>query len=540
MKKLIVKITGFFEDDDGTTGVVIMPLDQEISYVSFGALDRGNVSDLTNWGCFSNKGEVEFFDRANEFNEIISKYPNAHVSIYYSSIGVEKLLATFLVDDYDYDAEIKKVKLVLKDKLIDWQYQNVEEYYEFYAKTLDEILGEVGYGVLVSDSVFYNTLSETEINISYIEKANKWANVDKICQATMTRCFCNAAGNPYISDETRSQAPTIIIRPRNILSIENPISNRNTKINDVSIPAYKYTRQLDMPITYDVPFTWYNIKGIKTTAQNIPWILAEFDELNANYSTSLFADGYQHESTSVWATVTLKDHLFEEEFADIKLNVAKNLIGNDVAVDEIYTETKRKTDYTSNEVYIQFPNYAAKNAKEATIFVTEYQFSYVGEIPVKTQKEAIAHKFVTSGTLNWLGNYFTEDGERIFGDQSKYSTQLQTNELIQVDSKFGDKPLAQHIVDTVKEKYSNGVECVVMEVTPSDYFGEGGQAIIGQNTGKQLFGRYDIVVPYVIRNGIEQPYSKDKDGNPKKFKIVGIEYSYNGLLRQKLHLQENV
>ncbi|MEE1049262.1 MAG: hypothetical protein U0M60_17815, partial [Clostridia bacterium] len=146
---------------------------------------------------------------------------------------------------------------------------------------------------------------------------------------------------------------------------------------------------------------------------------------------------------------------------------------------------------------------------------------------------------ITDGTITVIGNFYTEDGEKSYGSTSDKSTTLKSNELIQTKSTYEGKALAQHIIDTVKAKYGNGIECVELEVTPSEYYDDDGINIINSQGNKPLFEKYDIVTPYVIRNGIEQPYSTKEDGSPKSFKIIGIEYSYQGLLRQKLYLQEN-
>ena len=107
MKKLTVKIKN-------------ISLDREVTMVSFGSLDRGNVSDLTNWGCFSNTGSIEFFDTnmgtAESFETVMSYAPNATVCIYYNSGNIEKLLATFLIDDYEINYETKKVSLMARAK----------------------------------------------------------------------------------------------------------------------------------------------------------------------------------------------------------------------------------------------------------------------------------------------------------------------------------------------------------------------------------------------------------------------------------------
>ena len=516
MKKLTVKIKNVND--------VVISLDRELSKVSFGALDRGNVSDTTNWGCFSNTGEIEFFDTnmgtADSFETVMSYAPNATVCIYYNSGNIEKLLATFLIDDYEINYETKKVSLKLKDNLVAWQEQNMDEYYGFYKKSLYDIWNATFSGETKITNSAEELMQNTSIEISYMEKSNKWANIDKICQASMTRCFCDADGTAVISDETPTNNTPIIIQPRNILSIENKVSSRNTKVKDVQISAKNYIRRTDYRVSDQHHFTWYSVVG---GDHSTSWrtIVANHDLSASTGLSNDLADVYN-------ATVTKLKHVFSvcHAVADTKKWVFKSTVGTELTTEhEMFYSFASGADFEIDD----FGEYALvdlKNVKAIDRRLNSEHKNWVGTF------------CISEGTIYLVGEMFEEGTERNFGSESEYATQLSGNELIQVDSTFGEKTLAQHIIDTVTEKYSNGVECVVMEVTPSEYQGEDGLAIdpVGQ---KPLFEKYDIVVPYVIRNGREQPYSTTSDGSPKSFKVVGIEYSYSGLLRQKLHLQEN-
>lgn len=525
MKRLTVEIKNETE--------ILMLLERELSDVSFGSLDRGNVDDVTNWSCFSNNGTVEFFDASNNFVSIISSNPNAEVCIYYCSNGIKKLLATFLIDEFEFSDEQKKVSLKLKDRLIDWQRQNINEYYEFYPKSLYDIWAKTFSEETEVKNSAENLMRNTTVEISYMEKGNKWSNMDKICQASMTRCFCDADGKPVIADETPRHTDAFVIRPSNILSIENKITNRKTKVEDVTISAYNYTRRLNEPITNELPFTWYNVIGKDYENVSKKTILAEW----ANYFVNVSGIGRINGRLGAYVDARIpksKDHIFNVTKALARTNV--------VAFEGQLSSTSRTLQSTDIDLVAESPgiggntpSFAHDRGDSIDVYYRETQAieSYNADEPTR-----VGDFCTEGGSLIGRGDFFTEDGSQSFGSDSEYATQLASNELIQVLSTFGDNPLAQHIIDTVNEKYSNGVECVVMEVTPSEYFGV--SAIIDPASNNPLFERYDIVIPYVIRNGVEQPYSKRDNGTPKSFKIVGIEYSYRGLLRQKLHLQENI
>ena len=546
MKKLIAEIK-----NDNATLIEI----NDVLSVNFGALDRGNITDTTNWGLYSNKGEIVFIDKTKTFKSIISNYEDLRVNIYYSN-SQKKQLATFLIDDYEYNDESKKVTLTLKDNLIGWQSQTLDEYYEFSEKSIFSIWSYIhGEQSRLTNAVRIK-MGLPIVNTSYMQKSSKWSNADKICQATMTRCFCDTDGTPLFADETPKQSNNIIIRPRNILSINNAARNAKTKIKDVSISAKQITKHRNEPISDEVPFTLYNIRGVydvidagsdlEAATPRLYGIVADWAGYNSsNVTIDSYIDlGIPSVGGFVYARIQKHDHLFSYSDADITVNIAT------IPPRSYDIETIQKTTKTTNEKKAQENGYeiyspykisiSQSPIRNDTLLVdvqdTEISYPY----SVRLEKEGVVGNYcITDGTITVIGNFFTEDGETSYGSTSDKSTTLQSNELIQTESTYEGKALAQHIIDTVKAKYGNGIECVELEVTPSEYYDDDGINIISSQGDKPLFEKYDIVTPYVIRNGIEQPYSIKEDGSPKSFKIIGIEYSYQGLLRQKLYLQEN-
>ena len=532
MKRLVIKI----KNDDETLFTIENPL-----YVSFSSLDRGTVSDITNWGCFSNKGEVEFIGEES-FVTTIENYQNANVCIYYIYKSTEKLLATFLIEDLTFNKENKKIIITLKDELLDWQKQSVDEYYEFEKKTTEDICNEIfGESIKIATNVG-NKMFRTIVNTSYMEKSSKWVAADKICQATMLRCFCDNDGTPLISYDTPKQSEVIIIRPRNILGINNNKSAKKTKINDVSISAYNIKKHKNEEISSSsVPFTWYRVTGIDDKTDKI-YIIAVWANYFTNVSTLRLETTYGLTGARVVAYIKKPEHLFSFGDAVIEVNEAS-------CADKSTTITTTKKS-TKDETFI--PDYLSVSELDSDKQTLNVTCSTYNAIDNSGLAEFGLVKYcLTDGTINVLGNFFTEEGQTTFGSSSEFSENLSSNELIQTDSYYVDEyllsqPLAKHIVDTVISKYSNGVECVEIEVTPSDYYDIDGNKIIntnGRNTNnetKPIFDKYDIVTPYVIKNGVETPYSTKDDGSAKSFRVIGIEYSYKGILRQNLHLQEVV
>jgi hypothetical protein len=114
---------------------------------------------------------------------------------------------------------------------------------------------------------------------------------------------------------------------------------------------------------------------------------------------------------------------------------------------------------------------------------------------------------------------------------------VRENSLYQIDEETSIK-LYQHILNEVERRYGNGIECFEFECLFNDYFYENGEEAFNSSDLSQHFNKYDIIIPYVKSIGQVVPLRKNTDGTPKKFRIIGIYYLYDGLLKQKLQVQE--
>lgn len=117
-----------------------------------------------------------------------------------------------------------------------------------------------------------------------------------------------------------------------------------------------------------------------------------------------------------------------------------------------------------------------------------------------------------------------------------------SNELLQT-SNYIDT--VQHkAIDTdynnTLTKYSNGKETATILCSISDYYDESKNKVIAiDNANKMCFRMYDIVEPYVFgADGKDKPLSRNKDGSPKQFQVLGVKPIYDGAVWQELTLQE--
>ena len=498
--------------------------------IEFSSRDRGNISESTDWGIYANSGNFEFIDNNSTFLSVAERIES--ICIYYSALNKEKLLATFLIEDYEYDYETKKVNVKLKDSILGLQTSHLGEYYPFHAETLLSIYNKniSSFANITNESS--NKMSNTHINTSYMDKSTKWSAINKICQASMLRCFSDVNGRPLITDETPRQNNHIIIKPKNIISIENYISSKKTKVEKVSISAKKINKHENEPLFEDTEVTCWNvIDTIDTDADGIKDNISVSWGGTNNVYRVLTGDGYH--GINVGATNKLPDHTFR--FRDVVASTLSRNIGNygRLESNKISTEDGTFTPSRSNASILPNTPDEVDYYFETWSALQRYYFDNEGRLLAGSWA-------VTNASINLLGDFFTEDGEETFGNDEEDSLSLQSNELIQTQSTYYNQNLSQHIIDTVKKKYSNGFICVEMEVICGNYKDSNNEDIISPTSEKPLFEKYDIVTPFVIRNGIEQPYAKKTDGTAMSFKIIGIDYRYKGFLRQKLYLQEYV
>ena len=73
----------------------------------------------------------------------------------------------------------------------------------------------------------------------------------------------------------------------------------------------------------------------------------------------------------------------------------------------------------------------------------------------------------------------------------------------------------------------------------NDYCDVNGNKVFDTNDLSAHFKKYDVIIPYVMKKGKTVPLRINEDGTPKQFRIIGISYSYDGLLKQKLSIQED-
>ena len=102
---------------------LVMTIDKNMLSCEFGALDRGNLTDVVNWGIYANSGSISFIDKVGYFNSqnVNSAGIKNHIVKFYLAKNKEKLISTFKVDTVEFDDETRRVDIQLVSKIIDLQ-----------------------------------------------------------------------------------------------------------------------------------------------------------------------------------------------------------------------------------------------------------------------------------------------------------------------------------------------------------------------------------------------------------------------------------
>ena len=148
--------------------------------------------------------------------------------------------------------------------------------------------------------------------------------------------------------------------------------------------------------------------------------------------------------------------------------------------------------------------------------------------------------------FSFLGDYFI-DGDQLESNNITNAIEdiykIPSSDLVQENSYYledsGDKiHLGEYILRETNRRYGNGIECFEIECLFNDYYDENGNKVFSKDDLSTHFKKYDVIIPYVKKRGQTVPLRVNEDGTPKKFRIIGISYSYDGFLKQKLSVQE--
>ena len=490
--------------------------------VSFSALDRGNLTDIVDFGIYANNGSISFIDKYNLYNKLKENplfLKTATVNIFLSKNGTRNQLYSFSTEDYEVEDETGVFTINLISKLLYWQKKEIEEaIFPYYDKTAEELLDIVcsTFNVqIIKDEDFKGRW--IYINCPYIPKGNLWEIVTEICKATMSRVYEDANGVAHITSCQQKRNP-IVVTPNKILNVssKNFVSVINSSISYKKIG--KFYNESNEQTQREVYFTWDDISNVACSGANLVFTDL-MPELAPNSTSYLYATGKAEIKTP---------------YKIYKTGDIKNI------------ETKRKISNDKTEEIIDFNStfFSLDSVKDDKIILSSF-LDKVGVFETNNLSVPYIRTFTDSVSVD-VNFYGYEDlGEGILTDKNyKYPNEefvvIESSDLVRENSYyfFDNKKLYSHILSTIKSRYGNGIGCYKIQCLFGDYYDEKGNLVFDNSTYLS-FKKYDVIIPYIIRRGQYVPLETNSDGTPKQFQIVGISYDYKGLLKQTLYVQEN-
>ena len=527
-KRLIAKIF------DGENEIITV--DENLLYAEFGALDRGNITDTVEYGIYANRASLSFIDNSGFFdtektNRVSRK--GYTIKFYLSYKEQEVLAGTFKYNSEKYNRDTRQVEIDCVSKLEDWQnikQQEICPYYTNSAKTLMELVA--------SDTKIESEyeLGKTWIDCPYFPAETKWSRVTKICQATTSRVFDDTDGTPVISSPRHHLPRSISILPSNILEI-----TENSFVD---------------PQKFSIDITNRSTKPGFDPDGNV--ILGNIiDELNPSFTinydgyipVSVDGGNYEFNTSGNRTYVTISKRI--KSPSKMQYNGVKREIKSYITI------TSEVIDIVNEKTTISIRN-EKRDAVAYCISPSEIELSLELEIVADLRDVFIFFvEKVTNISVRFGSDHFV-DGEKTTIKSQSYENEpilaIPSNDLIHTRSYYTkihddgltpitEIPLGEHILEEAKEMYGNGLEAYELDCLFNDYYHHSGVApsttkVIDGSDMSNTLKRYDIVVPYVNKKGEILPFSKYSDGKPKEFFIIGISYLYDGLLRQRLQLQE--
>lgn len=521
-KRLVAQIIN--EDEDN----VIMTLDQNLISAEFGALDRGTPTDVLDWGIYANRGYISFIDNKGYFNyqNINSSEIKSFKVVFYLTKNFNKYrIATFNVDNITLDEETNQVNIDLISELYSWQNKTTtESIYPYYEKTADEFLGIVcdRFNVQIKRAEDFKG-SSILIPCPYLAADNLWNIVQKICKATMSRIVENEYAQAIITSCFPNRSP-ILLKPNNIIDKQTQgvarVVNSSIQYNKITIFENEVTDSTKsyFTINWDDADTPVSTNGGTFTFSEI------IPPVSANSTSRIFAHGgytlnTQHKIFEVYNT---------QNFVDTKEVEIGGSVTNNFHQSSIFFSASKKGE---NQI----------NLSTIGAVVRTIEANPIGAPSINT--------FVLRVETHVPIDGFDDDGfveEKVINPQyaNEPIVQIPTSELVRENSLYliNDETsikLYEHILNEVEKRYANGIECFEIECLFNDYFYENGQKAFSSSDLSQHFNKYDVIIPYIKSKGQTVPLRKNPDGTPKKFRIIGISYFYDGLLKQKLQVQED-
>lgn len=167
-----------------------------------------------------------------------------------------------------------------------------------------------------------------------------------------------------------------------------------------------------------------------------------------------------------------------------------------------------------------------------------YPVSYTGFTYVEDRY------LVQSVSVSIAGQQFQVSSAPVSIGTGNFAQSLSYNELYQTETKItiGEttEKIGTFLANKIINKWTNGKETAKLLVEYGEYYDTDGNLVksVESNDKSMIFKIGEVVRPYVNSVSGDTPMSKNIDGTPKDFLIIGVEPFYDGACWQRLTLLE--
>lgn len=151
---------------------------------------------------------------------------------------------------------------------------------------------------------------------------------------------------------------------------------------------------------------------------------------------------------------------------------------------------------------------------------------------------------VQSVSASLAGQQFQVSSAPVSIGTGTFAQSLSYNELYQTETKItiGEttEKIGTFLANKIINKWTNGKETAKLLVEYGEYYDTDGNLVksVESNDKSMIFKIGEVVRPYVNSVSGDTPMSKNIDGTPKDFLIIGVEPFYDGACWQRLTLLE--
>ena len=527
-KRIVVRI---FDGDN-----VILKIDKNLLFAEFGALDRGSLTNVAEWGIYVNRGSFSFIDDTGFFDNQTTNtigFLGYIAKFYLVDKIAQTLIGTFVVKSAKIKEETREVTIECVSKLENLQRKNAKtlypDIYEVYnTRTLLNLIRENYIENNPEDPFNITTEGDIErleksiVYSPYFGEESLWSRINKVCEASMCRVFDNEQGNPVITGSFPEKTP-IIIKPNNIINLvrNDYVSIKNSYISVTDRRKFLNQNFFLPNVKENFKMNFNDEKEFVSVSNSDTFSVKLYGDFNESFIIVKFSKNIKtsckiYGNALVIATIEYEDYKKNEDGTIMLHNTPYSIehsIG-DVGVN-LYSEIQLDEEWKTGGFVVAVDSIFIQE-RIASIF-TEFKADHFIDYDPIIKKHIIS-----------------EDSDAF---------EIPSNDLIQTESYYLNEDesqtnLGDHILQEINRRYGKGIECFEIECLFNDYYDITGEKVFDKDDLSNHFKRYDVVIPYVKRGGATVPLRTDKNGEPKQFRIIGIYYSYDGLLRQKLQLQE--